>query len=143
MAAWHASWLAMLAMRRRSRSRCSAVLSCNRTQLLSLSQVSFHRSTHSHLISSVATTSSASGKRPGIKVCACVHRSLTQIRAASVRDPCRHTGHENEAAWRSVLWFYRPPAATPLSLSPNRHFQPPRCSSVASPCRSLLATGLT
>ena len=33
----------------------------------------------------------------------CVHRSLTQIRAASVRDPCRHTGHENEAAWRSVL----------------------------------------
>ena len=37
----------------------------------------------------------------------CVHRCLTQIRAArssaSVRDPCRHTEHENEAAWRSVV----------------------------------------
>ena len=32
-----------------------------------------------------------------------MHRSLTQIRAASVRDPCRHTGHESEAAWRSVV----------------------------------------
>ena len=118
-------------------------------QLLSLSQVSFHRSTHSHLISSVATTSisqqarqAASGRPHDGLGSRCVHRSLTQIRAASVRDPCRHTGHENEAAWRSVLWFYRPPAATPLSLSPNGHFQPPRLPAPVDPGGYWLVLGV-
>ena len=60
----------------------------------------------------------------------CVHRSLTQIRAASVRDPCRHTGHENEAAWRSVLPTFRGHAFESLAqwaLS---------ATTEASPCRS-------
>ena len=34
-------------------SRAILQLSCNRTQLVSISQVSFHLSTHSHLISTV------------------------------------------------------------------------------------------
>ena len=69
----------------------------------------------------------------------CVHRSLTQIRAASVRDPCRHTGHENEAAWRSVL---PPPAATPSCLSPNGHFHPPRWPDLVDPGWCVVVTVL-
>ena len=59
-----------------------------------------------------------------------MHRSLTQIRAASVRDPCRHTVHENEAAWRSVLPTFRGHAFESLAqwaLS---------ATTEASPCRS-------
>jgi hypothetical protein len=59
-AAWHASWLPMLALRFRCRCRCSAVLLCYRTQLLSLTQVPSRRSTHSHLISSAVSSSSSS-----------------------------------------------------------------------------------
>ena len=112
MPAWHASCLAMLAMRSCSRSRCSGVLLCYRLQLLSLSQVSYRRSTHSHLTSSAASTSS-SALRPASEQMACrnqhrcSHRSLTYVHAGSTRGPytctCRHAGGTLSAARRSVL----------------------------------------
>ena len=129
-ACWHASWLAMLAMRRRSRSRCSGVLSCNRTQLLSLSL----RSLRYHFIVRLTLTSShpwpqqarqaASGIPHDGMGSRCVHRCLTQIHAPSVYVV--HAGMADTKRWPRGCRFYRPPAATPLSLSPNGDFQPPR-----------------
>jgi hypothetical protein len=37
-----------------------------------------------------------------------------------------HTGMAYTKRWPRGDRFYRPPAATPLSLSPNGHFQPPQ-----------------
>ena len=37
-----------------------------------------------------------------------------------------HTGMVDTKRWPRGDRFYRPPAATPLSLSPNGHFQPPQ-----------------
>ena len=59
---------------------------------------------------------------PGSTCGTCVHRSLTQIRAVCVCDPCKHASiharHKIVAVWRSVQRsgkLYQPPTVYPQS----------------------------
>ena len=52
--------------------------------------------------------------------------------------PVAHAGMADTKRWPRGDRFYRPPAATPLSLSPNGHFS---ATTVASLCQSYVNPG--
>ena len=135
MPACHASCLAMLAMRPRSRSRCSAVLLCYRTQLLSLKQVPSRRPIHLHHMSLEVSRSSASRpaseqmmiRNEGVRIAPWL-RSMLLASVLNLGMPDARMRPRGDR-------FYRPPAAAPLSLQPNGHFE---CPAVAEARRSWL-----
>ncbi len=123
----------MLALRFRCRCRCSHMLPCYQTQLLSLKQVPSRRSTHPSSRSSATTSSSASlpaseqkvNRRQGVRIALCNESMLL----ASVVD----IGMPDTKMRPRGDRFYRPPAAAPLSLKPDGHFQPPRWLKLVGP----------
>ena len=124
----------MLASRARSRSRCSHMLPCYRTQLLSLKQVPSRRPIHSHHISSAVSSSSAS--RPASEQMTIWNEDvhivpwLRSMLLASVL----HLGMPDARMRPRADRLYRSPAAAPLSLKPDGHFQPAQWLNLAGHC---------
>ena len=114
----------MLALRFRCRCRCSHMLPCYRTQLLSLKQVPSRRPTHFHHMSSEVSRSFA--WRPASEQMTirnegmCIAPWLISILLASVLPLAMPDTRMRPRGGR----FYRPPTAAPLSLKPDGHFQP-------------------
>ena len=114
----------MLALRFRCRCRCSHMLPCYRTQLLSLKQVPSRRPTHFHHMSSEVSRSFA--WRPASEQMTirnegvCIAPWLISMLLASVLPLDMLDTKMRPRGGR----FYRPPTAAPLSLKPDGHFQP-------------------
>ena len=126
--ACHACYARMQTLQR---SCCSAVLH-PATKPNSYRSLRYHFVVRLTLISShpwpQQARQAASGRPHDGMGSRCVHRCLnveTQMHAPSVRGP--RAGMADTKRWPRGDGFYQPPAATPLSLSPNGHFQPP-CS---------------
>ena len=110
----------MLALRFRCRCRCSHMLPCYRTQLLSPKQVPSRRPTHSHHMSSEVSRSSA--WRPASEQMTirnegmCIAPWLISMLLASVLPLVMPDTKMRPRGG--------PPTAAPLSLKPDGHFQP-------------------
>ena len=116
----------MLALRFRCRCRCSHMLPCYRTQLLSLKQVPSRRPIHLHHMSLEVSRSSASRpaseqmtiRNEGVRIASWL-RSMLLASVFNIGMPDARMRPRGDR-------FYRPPAAAPLSLKPDGHFQPPQ-----------------
>ena len=108
----------------RFRCRCSHMLPCYRTQLLSLKQVPSRRPTHFHHMSSEVSRSFA--WRPASEQMMirnegmCIAPWLISMLLASVLPLVMPDTKMRPRGGR----FYRPPTAAPLRLKPDEHFQP-------------------
>ena len=123
----------MLALRFRCRCRCSHMLPCYRTQLLSPKQVPSRRPTHSHHMSSEVSRSSAwrpaseqmTIRNEGVRIAPWL-RSMLLASMLNIGMPDARMRPRGDR-------FYRPPAAAPLSLKPDGHFQPPQWLKLVGP----------
>ena len=123
----------MLALRFRCRCRCSHMLPCYRTQLLSLKQVPSRRTIHLHHRSSEVSKCSASRpaseqmtiRNEGVRIAPWL-RSMLLASMLNIGMPDARMRPRGDR-------FYRPPAAAPLSLKPDGHFQPPQWLKLVGP----------